>query len=403
MNLTNRQVINLIESSSNIINEIIFNLQSTNSTLSISLDLKSLNSVIYLLTPNVNFNKKRKINEFTNVKKSFIYQNLTSAQIQSNIDQVKNNLKNVIVRLTNEPIKNNLYNLNNIKLALETLSSDNSNSIHFMQLKTNYKYPPVIYVGKTIIDNQQLIQSKNNVSDLNFPVGIVVHKDMAVVRYSTFFDASALPELFTGLSQLNDDNVEQGDKNLIDKYNGCWWVDWGNDIFDSFGWFFIYDVETQKYYFPILSPRNQEDGIITTQNFSAFGRTFTISHGYSVQGIFKLDVQVYDNRPFRFGVYGNLGSDNGQISEDLIYNYSLNNTNLKLYYHKNQEIGNVNETLYIYTIPKVIEQNISPTYENYYNGDNMSLFTKEVINGVIIYFSKGTDVKEWIANDLTIL
>ena len=67
--------------------------------------------------------------------------------------------------------------------------------------------------------------------------------------------------------------------------------------------FYLYDVNSGKYYFPLIDPQNQGDGTFATQTFNAFGRTFTIKHGWAVQGIFKFDISVADSLPFKFGTY----------------------------------------------------------------------------------------------------
>jgi hypothetical protein len=162
------------------------------------------------------------------------------------------------------------------------------------------------------------------------------------------------------------------------------------------GYFYLYDVLTSKYYFLLFSPLNQDNGIINTQIFNAFNRTFTIKHGFHVQGIFKFDISVDDNLLFRFGMYGDMGSDGDEISENLNYEYLLNNNDLTLYYHHHQE-------LYTYVILKNISENTSQTYTINYDGDNMSLYSNEVTNGLLIYFSKGNNTIEWVINDLELV
>ena len=56
----------------------------------------------------------------------------------------------------------------------------------------------------------------------------------------------------------------------------------------------------------------------------------------------------------------------------------------------------------LYFIPKNIEQNSSVTYVHYYDGDDMSLKSNEITQGLLVYFSKTNDVKDWVINDLGI-
>jgi hypothetical protein len=66
------------------------------------------------------------------------------------------------------------------------------------------------------------------------------------------------------------------------------------------------------------------------------------------------------------------------------------------------EDGDNNEILYSYWIPKKTSDNTSITYDFYNDTENNSMMSKEITNGVIVYFSKRNDVKEWVANDLQI-
>ena len=190
------------------------------------------------------------------------------------------------------------------------------------------------------------------------------------------------------------------------------WRDLENDIFDDWGFFYLYDVNSGKYYFPIISPQNQGNGIFATQTFNVFERTFTIKHGWAVQGIFKFDISVADGLPFRFGGYGNMGSDGNYNTSHLTQNYSINGQNLTLYYHNDKEIEDGDEQfeqLYTYWIPKKVSENSAQTYYNVYgiNPDEdeeefMSMLSKNVTTGLIVYFAKSNDVKDWVINDLGI-
>ena len=73
-----------------------------------------------------------------------------------------------------------------------------------------------------------------------------------------------------------------------------------------------------------------------------------------------------------------------------------------LYYVKQQEESDSNEILYIYCIPKKVSENNSQTYNLYQESgeDDNSWMSKIVTNGLIVYFSKTNDVKEWVVNDL---
>jgi hypothetical protein len=249
--------------------------------------------------------------------------------------------------------------------------------------------------------------SKNNTTSGGFPVGGPVDKDMDNQDYDREFNPqSYYPQFFPGMAPFTDGNIVAGDKPSGDRLLSSYWEDWDDDMFDGWGYFYLYDIEQGKYYFPLISPQNQADGQIFTQTFNAFGRIFTIKQGYPVQGIFKFDISVNDSKPFKFGAYGNMGYDASGNSQNLTYPYSLSSTNLTLYYAKQEQIGKPIETLYSYFIPKKVSENNNQTYNLYpsnpIGNTNNSLMSKVVTNGLIVYFAKTNDVKEWVVNDLGI-
>jgi hypothetical protein len=250
------------------------------------------------------------------------------------------------------------------------------------------------------------IYSKNNITDGGFTIGNSVTLDdgdgMRNRNYDDEFNPNNYPQFFPGMAPFTEENIVAGDKTEEDRLIASEWNDLGNDIFDDWGFFYLYDVNSGKYYFPLINPQNDVDGAIATQTFNAFGRTFTIKHGWAVQGIFKFDILAADGLPFRFGAYGNMGSDGDEVTESLTQNYSIGGQNLTLYYHHHQEDGNNNEQLYSYWIPTKISENSAQTYNVYYEGDNMSMLSNVVTSGLIVYFAKTNDVKDWVINDLGI-
>ena len=247
-----------------------------------------------------------------------------------------------------------------------------------------------------------LICSKNNTTSGGFPVGGDITKDMDNETYDDRIDPLDFPEFFPGMAPFSNGNIVAGDKDSGDRLVGSYWYDWGDDVFDRWGWFYLYDINSGKYYFPLINPQNLSNGVITTQTFNAFGRTFTIKQGYPVQGIFKFDISVNDDLPFRFGAYGNVGSDSHGEHYDLTYPYTINSTNLTLYYQQNIDINYPEtEVLYSYWIPKRVSQNNAKTYTvTYAEDDDMSAVSNSVNNGLLVYFAKTNDVKLWVVNDL---
>ena len=250
-----------------------------------------------------------------------------------------------------------------------------------------------------------LIRSRDIIIDGGFVIGETTTKDMTNDDYTYEFDPNIYPEFFPGMASLITTNIVAGDKSEGNRLIASYWDDWGNDVFDNWGYFYLYDVESGKYYFPIFNPQNRPDGEFNTQTFEVFGRTFTIKHGWCVQGIFKFEILASGNKPFRFGCYGNMGTDEYQ---ELTHSYTLNGNNQTLYYIRNDDGGQQLDTLYSYWIPKKVDENATKTYE-FYNGpaeinedDENNMMSKEVTKGMIVYFSKSNDVKEWVVNDLTL-
>jgi hypothetical protein len=253
-----------------------------------------------------------------------------------------------------------------------------------------------------------LLYSKDNVTDGGFTIGAEVDKDMDNIvniddednNYTYEFDPNDYPEFFPDMAPFINENILVGDKIEEDRINASYWDDLGDDVFDDWGFFYLYDVNSGKYYFPLINPQNQGDGEFNTQVFNVFGRTFTITHGWAVQGIFKFDISVADSLPFRFGAYGNMGSDGDEFTENLTQNYSVNGQNLTMYYHHHQEEDDIDEQLYSYWIPKKVSENSARTYNFYYDCDDMSMMSKTITTGLIVYFAKTNDTKDWVINDI---
>ena len=199
------------------------------------------------------------------------------------------------------------------------------------------------------------------------------------------------------MADFIDENIVAGDKDEYDRLNASYWGDLGDDVFDDWGYFYLYDVSSGKYYFPLINPQNEDDGVVNTQTFNAFGRTFTIEHGWVAQGIFKFDITVGDNLEFRFGAYGNMGSDGREDQYYLSTEYGAGQT---LYYHHHAESGDNREILYSYFIPKNASENASRPFDLYYDSDDMSMVSKPLTSGLTVYYSKEFDVKDWVLEDL---
>jgi hypothetical protein len=122
-----------------------------------------------------------------------------------------------------------------------------------------------------------------------------------------------------------------------------------------------------------------------------------------VQGIFKFDISVADSLPFKFGAYGDMGwGTNDGLTEGLTQNYTVGGQNLTLYYNKDYNTNDNVRQMYSYWIPKKVSENSAKTYDIYYDGDEMSVMSKNVTTGLIVYFAELNNVKDWVINDLGI-
>lgn len=237
-----------------------------------------------------------------------------------------------------------------------------------------------------LIGNNPFVTSEGFTGDQGFPVGYPIDKDMATEGCRPL-DAAYAPN-----------NIPINNDQAIASY----WNDWGDDIFDAWGYFYIFDVATNQYFFPIFNPVNLADGVFTTQSFNAFGRTYTIIHGYPAEGIFKFDISCSDNSEFIFGAYGNMGSDESTENTNLTKPYAINGQSHTLYYNRNIESGNLTERFFSYFVPYESNLNNSKTYSDFLIDDNLSLFSVPSRYGLTVYFSKKNDVSEWVINDLQV-
>lgn len=243
------------------------------------------------------------------------------------------------------------------------------------------------YLGSTLVWElpTQLLKSRGLTGSQGLTVGTTITKDMGTLSKTT-----------SGSYTPNGQALNS---------TRAYWNDWGNDIFDGWGFFYIYDPKSNSYISPILSPLNTADGTITTQQFSANGRTFTLKFGYVATGIYKMDVSVNDNNPFVFGMDGNMGSNVSTQNYDYSYAYTKGSENLNLYYNYNVQLTIPNEAFYAYFAPYELDKNKAtrPYQKFLYNTDNLAMYTVQLRKGITIYFAKQNDVRQWVVNDLQLI
>lgn len=256
---------------------------------------------------------------------------------------------------------------------------DNAESIYY-----NSQAIDKVYVNDEIVWGKDYLQSSGVTGDAGFTVGSVISKANDTAGWETL--ARYLPG-------SQDFDAERS-----------YWNNWGDDIFNAWGFFYLYDPAQNNYYAPILSGLSSADGAENNQTFFFNSRQFNFNYSYPAQGIFKIDISCTDTFSFQFGFDGNLGSNGTTINNLLQHNYSKSGEDLTLHYNYNYQGALPSEKFYTYVVPYEINRNkATRSYiRHLYNVDNLSLYTVPLSAGVTIYISKQADVKDWIVNDLEI-
>lgn len=263
----------------------------------------------------------------------------------------------------------------------------------FLKVKDKAEFDNSVSItnGNLTIDNGVIYVSENTllVSDgLTGSQGLTVGNSN--IKDMTTENTFSIPTDYTPYNTTIPSGIESS-----------YWDDWGNDIFDDWGHFYVFDVPSQQYYFPVFQQINLDDGIISTETFTAFGgRVFTFQHGYVAQGIYKFQVTVNDEDKFIFGAYGDMGSDGDTINNNQSQ-YVVNGKTYTLFYNYNEDDGSNTEKFYSYFIPYQQSLNQTKTYSEFvFEEDQLSIYSVPVQTGINVYFSKTNNVEDWIINDI---
>jgi len=242
-----------------------------------------------------------------------------------------------------------------------------------------------LYVGSNLVWNNLtnlFLTSNNYTGTQGLTVGTTVTKDMDSALKTTA--AAYVP----GPEQL--------------RTTRSYFQSWGDDIFNAWGFFYIYNPATGRYLSPVLQQINQADGVLATETFNLDGRTFTIKHGYPAQGIYRFNITVNDTNPFVFGMDGNLGSNGSTSNMNLTQNYTKLGEPFTLHYNYNIQASVPSEKFYTYFVPYERDKNASnrPYLRYLYSTDNLAMHTVEIRRGINVYIAKQNDVKDWVINDI---
>lgn len=240
------------------------------------------------------------------------------------------------------------------------------------------------YYDNEIVWGKNYLTSKNNNTVDGYTVGGVIDKSNDTANWET--QGAYLPSV--------------GDFRAVRRY----WNSWGDDIFNAWGFPYVYDPAANNYRALSLNSLSSADGTFNNEAFTFNSRSFNVDYGYPVQGIFKIDISTLDTLPFQLGFDGNLGSNGTTINNLLQHNYTLGGESLTLHYNYNYQGANPSEKFYTYVVPYEINRNKSTRsyIRHLYNVDYLSIYSVPLSAGVTVYLSKQADVKDWIINDLQV-
>lgn len=243
-----------------------------------------------------------------------------------------------------------------------------------------------LVVRDDIVVSNLYLRSNNYTSSFGLTTGSLITKDMTINSLGFTWPSGVFPS-----------------GSISSTRTGSAWPDWGDDIFDTgWGYFYIYDTTLARYYFFTLNTVNQADGVIVSQSNTFGSRTFTIKHGYPIQGVYRFDISVNDSNPFIFGGYGNMGSDTSTRNSNKSASFTKDGESYTLYYNHNSQSGTPTEAFYSYFVPyeKDKNKNVRTFTASISGADYLSIYSVSASYGINVYFSKRNDVKDWVINDL---
>ena len=256
----------------------------------------------------------------------------------------------------------------------------------------------------------------------------------------TVTDTAGINQLYatsmsTGTAIANTKNKNSGTHNFPTyghpsgsqtSVNGYYWSDWGNDIFDGWGyWHFwnpthgVAEITTTTKAEYTYNSNFQDDttvsvaaqnwtnwvteaanGTVNTVYFvadfnqggatnSSLRKHVKMQYGYFSQGAYAMLITFADYTwPFRFCMGGNMGSDGNTVNSNQSGTYTSSNTvNFTLYGNYNYQNGSSSEIFSTYFINRLESQ--SAAINRGISGDNLYLWTNEIKGGVDCYFIKG--------------
>ena len=213
---------------------------------------------------------------------------------------------------------------------------------------------------------------------------------------------------------------------------GSYWQYFGsNNPCSGCGYFRIYHPNTSsvgsvespsgQYVGLNFSQRNKADGEMSTETFTLQGVTYTVTHGWAVQGIYRIDIDSSDpNKEFKVYTYNYM---NNSYQQQLHKSESTDWGVIRYYHNQNYYYGSSYD-MHMYFIPKSVEvsekengeytkssnnftynsstnDSSNPHYETDNQSDRYHYTTTTLYKeGAIIYFSVKNNVIDWVEADL---
>ena len=170
-----------------------------------------------------------------------------------------------------------------------------------------------------------------------------------------------------------------------------------------------------------FSQRNKANGVMSTETFTLDGVTYTVTHGWAVQGIYRIDIDSSDpDKEFKVSTY-----NQNQYNYNHYQKHKTRSTDWgTIRYYHNDSGYSASHDMYFYFIPKSpeVSQRVNgeytkssnnftynssqdntsnPHYEtwrqgSYYHNTTTTLYKK----GAIIYYAARYDVTDWVEADL---
>lgn len=257
---------------------------------------------------------------------------------------------------------------------------------------------PTLYRGVTYTFDQSDASNANN--QLKFSEGYDIIESSEKIDAGGFTIGQSVSKDMN-YSSLTFQSYQNPGPSAV-TISGSYWSDWANNVYDNWGYFYLYSPNNGVYTQFRLNQINLADGVVASQTVSGNGRTFTITHGYPVRGIYRFSIEVDDNDAFIFGMGGYMGNNGYRRYSSTYNNISVNGVTKRLYFVDSYDYRYAtNERQRIYFCPYVgSEWEGGQTFSSWSSNSSHFVYSKPVKRGLTVYIAKQYHVYQWIQYDL---